>query len=252
MSPMSSIEDLKFWQGAEVKDTYQLVTQTNGKEDAAAIFSVLQKIRDGILKNDLRLLNYYHEVPVSYGVTIDSIEGDAVEFTVHQAQAAVLGLQKQALMKSSHFPEGLGVHCFVEYINVRNRMAILGRFAYASIRADRRNAVRVYAGAPSISTQFQTEGQCVSGELKDISVTGVAVISSAELPSGLSEEGVLKLNLMGHAMTVQAAMVRAVPVDEGRLYTFRIELDAKMEEVVSQYIYSRQVEIIRELKEHID
>jgi len=235
-----------------VKDAYQLVTQVNGKEDAAEILAVLQKIKDGILKNDLKLLNYYHEVPVSYGVTIDSIEGDAVEFTVHQAQAAVLGLQKQTLMKSSHFPNSLGVHCFVEYINVRNRSTLLGRFVYAAIKADRRNAVRVYVGAPSILTHFQAEGQCVAGELKDISVTGMAVISSSELPSGLSEEGTLKLNLMGHAMTVKAAMVRSIAVEGGHLYTFRIELDAKMEEVVSQFIYSRQVEIIRELKEHID
>lgn len=235
-----------------MKDTYQLVTQSNGKQDTADILAVLQKIKDGILKNDLRLLNYYHEVPVSYGVTIDAIEGDAVEFTVHQAQAAVLGLQKQTLMKSSHFPSGLGAHCFVEYINVRNRLAVLGRFAYASIRAERRNAVRVYAGAPTISTQFQAEGQCVGGELKDISVTGMAVISSTELPSGLAEEGILKLTLMGHAMTVKATVVRSVSVEGGYLHTYRIELDAKMEEVVSQFIYSRQVEIIRELKEHID
>ena len=235
-----------------MKDTYQIVTQTNGKEDAAEILSVLQKIKDGILKNDLKLLNYYHEVPVSYGVTIESVEGDAAELTVHQAQAAVLGLQKQTLLKSSHFPSGLGVHCFVEYINVRSQLAVLGRFVYASIRADRRNAVRVYAGAPSITTQFKAEGQCVGGELKDISVTGMAVISSSELPSGLSEEGMLTLNLMGHVMAVKAVMVRSIPVEEGHLHTFRIELDAKMEEVVSQFIYSRQVEIIRELKEHIN
>lgn len=235
-----------------MKDTYQLVTQVNGKEDAAEILSILHKIKDGILKNDLKLLNYYHEVPVSYGVTIDGIEDDAIELTVHQAQAAVLGLQKQTLLKSSHFAGGLGVHCFVEYINVRNKMAVLGRFAYASIRADRRNAVRVYAGSPSITTQFQAEGQSVVGELKDISVTGMAVISSDELPSGLPEEGILRLNLMGQPMEVKAAMVRSIPLDEGHLHTFRIELDAKLEEVVSQFIYSRQVEIIRELKEHID
>lgn len=235
-----------------MKDTYQIVTQANGKEDTAAILAVLQKIKDGILKNDLKLLNYYHEVPVSYGVTIESIEGDAVEFTVHQAQAAVLGLQKQSLMKSAHFPNGLGAHCFVEYINVRNRMAVLGRFAYASIRADRRSAVRVYAGAPPISTLFQAEGQSVAGELKDISVTGLAVITSEEVPTGLPEEGVLKLNLMGHTLTVKASVVRSTAIEAGYLHTFKIDLDAKMEEVVSQFIYSRQVEIIRELKEYID
>lgn len=235
-----------------MKDTYQLVTQTNGKEDTAAIVAVLRDIKTGTLKNDLKLLNYHHEVPVSYGVTIDSIDGDAVEFTVHQAQAAILGLQKQTLMKSSHFPEGLGVHCFVEYINVRNRMTVLSRFAYAAIRADRRSAVRVRVGEPSVETAYQAEGQSVQGVLKDISVTGLAMVTPEELPTGIPETGTLTLNLLGNRLTVKATMVRSAAVGEGCLITFRIELDAKMEEIVSQFIYSRQVEIIRELKEYIE
>lgn len=235
-----------------MKDTFQLVTQANGKEDTAAILAVLRKIYDGDLKNDLKLLNYYHEVPVSYGVSIDSIEGDAVEFTVHQAQAAVLGLQKQTLIKSAHFPAGLGVHCFVEYINVRNKMAVLGRFAYATIRADRRSAVRVKVGEPVVSTVYQAEGQSLVGELKDISVTGLAVITSEEVPTGMPEEGILTLKLMGTSLKVKAFLVRSADTEEGQLHTFRIEMDAKMEEVVSQFIYSRQVEIIRELKEYIE
>ncbi len=238
--------------GAGVEDTYQIVTQTNGKEDAAAIMAVLQAIKSGTVRNDLKLLNYYNEVPVSYGVTIDSIEGDAVELTVHQAQAAVLGLQKQTLIKSAHFPGGLGVHCYVEYINVRNRMAVLGRFAYAAIRADRRSAVRVKIGEPLIEAVFQAEGQSIKGMLKDISVTGLAVVTSEELPTGMPEQGVLTLELLGSRLAVQASIVRSAALNEGHLTTFRIELDAKMEEVVSQFIYSRQVEIIRELKEHIE
>ncbi len=234
-----------------MKDTYQIVTQTNGKEDTAAILAVLRKIMDGALKNDLKLLNYYHEVPVSYGVTLESIDEDAVECTVHQAQAAALGLQKQTLMKSGHFPGGCGVHCFVEYVNVRNRMAVLGRFAYATIRAERRSAVRVNVGV-SIGTIFQAENQSLVGELKDISVIGLAVVSSEELPTGLPEEGVLKLSLMGTALAVKAVLVRSAVVEHGHLHTFKFELDAKMEELVSQFIYSRQVEIIRELKEHAE
>lgn len=234
-----------------MKDTYQIVTQVNGKEDADAIVNLLRAIKTGTLKNDLKLLNYYHEVPVSYGVVIDSIEGDAVECTVHQAQAAVLGLQKQTLLKSSHFPNGLGAHCFVEYINVRNRLVVLGRFAYASIRADRRAAVRVKAGSPPIMAQYQAGGQTFCGELKDISVTGLALIASEEMPTGMPEEGILTLSLMGNLIAVTAVMVRSLELETGRLHTFRFELDTKTEAIVSQYIYSRQVEIIRELKETI-
>lgn len=237
--------------GVAVKDTYQLVTQINGKEDTAAILVILKKIKEGSFKNDLKLLNYYHEVPVSFGAALERIDGDVVECTVHQAQAAALGLQKQTLLKSAHFPDGCGVHCFVEYINVRSRMAVLGRFAYATIRADRRNAVRVKVGSP-VATVFQADNQSLTGTLKDISVIGLAVVSSEELPTGLPEEGVLKLNLMGTALAVKAVLVRSTAVEQGHLHTFRFALDAKVEELVSQFIYNRQVEIIRELKEHAE
>lgn len=235
-----------------MKDTYQLVTQVNGKEDMQAILAVLRSIKSGVLKNDLKLLNYYHEVPVSYGVTIDTMEGDTVELTVHQAQAAVLGLQKQTLLKSAHFPNNLGVHCFVEYVNVRSRVVVLGRFAYATLRADRRSAVRVKVGA-EIDTVFQADQQALAGKLKDISVTGVAVVSAEAAPSGLLEEGILKLNLMGNALAIKALLVRSAELEDGGyLYTFKIELDTKLEEVLSQFIYGRQVEIIRELKEYAE
>lgn len=234
-----------------MKDTYELVTQVNGKEDMLAILAVLRDIKAGVVKNDLKLLNYYHEVPVSYSAGLDIVEVDTVEMTVHQAQAAVLGLQKQTLLKSSHFPSGLGVHCFVEYVNVRNCMVVLGRFAYATIRADRRSAVRVKVGI-HIPTTYQADQQTIIGELKDISVTGMAVISSESAPAGIADDGFLKLTLMGTSLMLKAVIIRSAALENGYLHTFRVELDPKLEGIISQFIYSRQVEIIRELKEHAE
>lgn len=232
-----------------MKHTFQIVTQATGKEDVAAIMAVLTGIKSGSLKNDLKLLNYYHEVPVSYAAKIDAIDGDCVELTVHQAQAAVLGIQKQTLLKSSHFPHGLGVHCYIEYINVRNCMAVVGRFAYATVRAERRNAVRVKI-ADQVTAMYQAEDQELSGQLRDISVIGLALESTSAAPAGLAENGTVTLNLLGSRVACPAVFVRSVALEHGYLHTFSIELDAKQENVVSQFIYSRQVEIIRELKEH--
>jgi hypothetical protein len=231
-----------------VKDTYQVVSIKDGKQDLEAILQILRQIKAGNLKNDLRLLNYYNEVPISYAATIDKIEADCVECSPHQAQSVALGLQKQTLLTSSAFPQGLGVHCFVEYVNVRNCFAVLGRFAFASIRAQRRGAVRVRI-IEYIPSTYSSEGQSLEGRASDISVTGLAIQTRQTKPVGLQENGNIQLAFQGTVLVLPTILVSTIEVDGDFTYTFKIEADKHADKIISQYIYSRQVEIIRELKE---
>ena len=45
---------------------YHVVTVEDLQKDEAAIFGVLSAIGDGRLSNDIKLLNYYRELPVSF------------------------------------------------------------------------------------------------------------------------------------------------------------------------------------------
>lgn len=233
-----------------MKETYQVVSVKDGKQDAADILQVLRNIKAGSLSNDLKLLNYYHEVPISYGVKIDTIEADSIEVSAQQAQSVVLGLQKQCLMTSTHFPQGLGVHCFVEYVNVKNGFAVLGRFAYASIRAHRRAAVRVKV-EERIPACYKAAGQEVHGQLNDISASGIALEGSHEAPAGLEESGFLTIVLQGKSLEIPAQHVKSRKHDECFIHSFRIEPDKQADAQISQYVYARQVEIIRQLKEQL-
>jgi len=231
-----------------VRETFQLVSIKDGKQDLEAILHILREIRAGRLKNDLKLLNYYHEVPISYAARIETIDADCIEVTAHQAQAVVLGLQKQALLTSALFPQGLGVHCFVEYVNVKNCLAVLGRFAYASIRAERRGAVRVSISGCMAAT-YTAETQSISGRADDISVSGVAIHNHQAVPTGISDSGILQLSIQGTELQLPATLIKSAENDDDFVHTFRFEPDKNADKVISQYIYSRQVEIIRQLKE---
>lgn len=231
-----------------MKETYQLVSIKDGKQDTEDILLILKKIATGSIKNDLKLLNYYHEVPISYPAKIDKIDGDCVEITVQQAQSAVLGLQKQTLLRSAAFPSGLGVHCFVEYVNVKNCFAVLGRFAFASIRAERRGAVRVSVN-DLYPVRFTADEQDLCGHLQDLSLTGVGMKSRQPVPAGLVENGTMQLNLQNSALIMQAGYVKTVNRDDQQIHTFTIVPDQQSDKLIAQYIYSRQVEIIRNLKD---
>lgn len=231
-----------------MRETYQLVSIKDGKQDTEDILLILKKIAAGSIKNDLKLLNYYHEVPISYPARIDKIDGDCVEITIQQAQSAVLGLQKQTLLRSAAFPSGMGVHCFVEYVNVKNCFAVLGRFAFASVRAERRGAVRVYVdGLYPVS--FAAEEQELCGHLLDISLTGIGMKSRQPVPAGLAENGSLRLNLQNSALSLPAVYVKTVNRDDLQIHAFTIVPDQQADKLIAQFIYSRQVEIIRDLKD---
>lgn len=231
-----------------MKDTYQIVTIKDGKQDMEAILKILRGIKEGLLKNDLKLLNYYHEIPISYATKIEKIDTDCIECSAHQAQSVALGLQKQTLLTSSAFPQGLGVHCFVEYINVRNCFAVLGRFAFASIRAQRRNAVRVRI-EEYVPAVYNSEGQIIEGRAFDISVSGIALQTQQEKPAGLQNNGNLQLSIQGSEIQLPSILVASSKRDDYFVHTFTIEPDKRADNLISQYIYSRQVEIIRQLKE---
>lgn len=234
-----------------MKDFYQIVTVVDGKQDFAAIMQVLTDIKEGKLKNDLKVLSYYHNVPISYAAKIDSIDKESLEVSINQAQAVVLDLHKQTFVTSSHFPEGLTVHCYVEYVNVRNSYAVLGRFAYASNRAEKRGAVRVDVDS-LLEAEYKAGDQSFSGKIQNISIIGLALECLTPKPVGIEEHGELIFTVQGNRMKISATLVRTYELEHGFLHAFRIELDSKAELLISQFVYTRQVEIIRELKDRIE
>jgi hypothetical protein len=72
------------------KDVYNLVTVKDGKSDTAAITAVFSEMAAGRVKCDLKLLNYFDEVPVCYPSVITAVEKDSIELAVHEHQALVI------------------------------------------------------------------------------------------------------------------------------------------------------------------
>ena len=57
-----------------MNDIYQRIQITGEKEDCKQILAILAEIRDKRLVNDLKLVNYFREIPVSYAATVLTVE----------------------------------------------------------------------------------------------------------------------------------------------------------------------------------
>ena len=230
-------------------DHYQIVPVGTAQADSDAILATLKAVKDGQLKNDLRLLNYYQEIPVSYGATVDFLEGDMVDLGVHQHQAVVMKLEKSTIIKSRHFPHEVIAKVFRS--DIARCLVTLTKFAYGVVRAERRRFVRV-AIVEAVDVVFLTDTATISGRMTDISVGGVSMKQERECEAiDVGCSGIARLNLQGTPLEMPARLIKILPGNDQYKYVFELDTSSREEAVISRFIFQRQVEIIRELKDHI-
>jgi hypothetical protein len=230
-------------------DLYHLVTVKDGKSDTAAIIDVLLKISTGRLKCDLTLLNYYDEVPITYSSTLTTVEKDSIELAVHEHQAVIIKEHKSTLIKSKHFHSDLGVHCYAAYVNVPKKTAILHNFAYAQIRAERREAVRVKVHG-SIPVKFFYDNVAIEGNIVDLSTTGISIRHglAAKINSGQLVQ--LNFTLNNTSLAVPGLFGKSIEIEASdNISIFQIKPGRMADNIIGQFIYQRQVEIIQQLKD---
>jgi hypothetical protein len=232
-----------------MQGSFDIVTIVDGKTDCDEILSILIDISNGRRTNDLKLVNYFQEMPISYGnIALDECRGGTLTLTLHQNQTAVIAHQKQTILKSRYFPEGLSVHAIAEFVNTKRSTVTLGRFAYASVKSDRRDTVRVKV-QDKIPVTIKTDSATCTGLLVDISVNGLKVKDSG-LPSAPGNAE-LDITFPGGKVTLPGHFLRERINENGHFHVFTFNPDTHAEAVISKMINSRQIEIIHMLKNQI-
>lgn len=232
-----------------MSDHYQLISRATAREDSAEIVAILQKMARGELSSDIRLLNYYEEIPVSYPARLEYIEDDMVDLSVHQHQAVVMKYEKKSIMKSQHFPHEVLANVF--RVDVNKQLATTTNFAYVVVRAERRRFVRV-----TVKGRYEvifTDGERkLRGYLHDLSLTGLAAICGAGEPEFETlTAGTLLLSLGDKPLSLPGRLLKVLTADGERRQIFEFEVTSREEAVISQFIFQRQVEIIKDLKDAI-
>jgi hypothetical protein len=216
--------------------------------DIVAAFQDLLKTK----KTAVKLINYYQGLPLSYPATIVGIDHGMLDLDIHPQQAVAIERSHYSFIKCDDLPHMIGAH--VQYINVRKRAVTLMRFFYADIMAEHRNAIRLMLEPPTTAA-FETPEGRVSGKLYDLSVGGAGILIDQPCPLEGGME--LKLQLMVPNIVQNTHVIAATPAtfvgvserDGGHLVRLAMYPDKAVEQHISQYLFQRQVEIIRDLKE---
>ena len=156
--------------------------------------------------------------------------------------------QKMTFLKSRHFPHDVVAKVFRSDVN--KCLAIITRFSYAQIRAERRQFVRVRLDS-LIRALFRCDMGEITGTIDDISIGGMCLRASQASELETQARGTLTLALDDSPLEIPAVLLKSKQEDEDFLYVFECETDTKIETKIAQFIFQRQLEIIRELKDHV-
>ncbi len=222
-------------------------------EDQAEIISILKRELEKQPRYEVQLINYYKGLPVSYPAQLIEIERDIVEVDVYPQQAVVMTGQHCTFIRCKALRHDLFAH--VQYVNIRRRAASLRKFCYVEIMAERRNYIRLELDSYQ-SVLLRTSDGMLRGKLTELSINGACV--KVEQPSTLEIGDEIILSFMMHGIMHQnlnytvkteAKLVGIEGDAIPRYYRFTIAPDKVLDRFLAQFLFQRQIEIIREIRD---
>lgn len=231
-----------------MREYYQLIQVADPRQDSSTILKILTAMAKKELPCDLRLLNYYRQMPVSYPATVTHVDQDMVELSVHKHQTVAMAAERNTILKSTHFPHDVLAKVFS--VKAEKSLAFVTNFAFVVVRAERRRFVRVEI-SEALEGAFEGEGVALKGRVMDISVGGVSIRAGADARVTTDMRGIVLLKLPGKSVEIPARLHKIAETGEGRDYVFELTATPRIEGEIAQFIFQRQTELIREMKETV-
>lgn len=233
---------------------YNEIIMVSRADDQEAILTLLQNMYATDRKAEFNFMNVYKELPVTSSGAIVEFKENTVEFAMNATQFAAITLSNEVLIQSNTMSTNIIGKAFE--FDVRRHQITLGDFSYAEIHADKRVSVRVQLKMP-INLQMVVDGNQLNGVIRDISLHGVRVttFSGDILEKASSIELRIKLLHSGSGQLVETLIPsRLVRMEKSGVQSHCAMVfnhTALSEQVLSTFIYQRQLEIIKELRDKI-
>jgi hypothetical protein len=233
-----------------IADLYSTRIQKTFDEDHAEIVSLLKANPKSVLK----LINYYKGLPLSYPATISSIDRGTVDLEVKAEQAFVIEENRSTFIRSTLFKHDIFAQ--VQYVNIKKQAAFFAKFTYVEIMAERRSFIRM-APEPNPATVIESPQGIIKGELYDISLSGLNILIDHSCQLEIDAEVSVRFKLASVeqnediSVSVPAKLVGIKGESLPYNYTFTITIDKILERQISKYIFQRQLEVIREIKDAV-
>jgi len=217
-----------------------------------------KELLDDAFKNKLKLklLNIYNGLIINTFSEILKVTKENVYISFEAMQGVVIDMNKTTVLQSDNFPQD--IQADVKQISLSKKIAILEDFKFLKTNANARKYARVTMSI-NIPIAVHINKTVINGQILDLSIQSIAVrvksIKKAEnivqkisilvfnIQDADAENGYLQLKL-------QSKIILVTQIDDDGFYKIICDLDHGSHDldVLSKYVYTRQKELIMELK----
>jgi hypothetical protein len=232
----------------DINDLYSQRIKQTFDDDHAEIVSILHASQQIVLK----LINYYKGLPLSYPAKIASFDRGTVGLEVKAEQAFVIEKCRSTFIRSTIFNHD--VFAPVQYVSIKKQAAFFVKFSYVEIMAEHRNFVRIEP-EPIADAVISSQIGRLDGKLYDISISGLCILIDHHCPIELNEEVLIMVTLINYELNedftirIPAKLIGIKGDSAPYSYKFSTNIDRTLERQISKYIFQRQLEVMREIKD---
>jgi hypothetical protein len=212
------------------------------------IISDLQYVME--TNQELDILNFYKSFPITCKASVEEIERNVVSLKVQPPGSVCLESQEQTVILSRGLPEA--VRARIVSFDLVSGSLKLDDFSYVGSHFGERMIARVQPDE-LISVEVESEGHSLTGQLADVSLSGVGVYTTGKYTSGETpgrgQVVQLSLPLPEGLITLPGKIlnISETPDDRTRL-SIGFTRNAQEIAVVMRYIKDRRIEILEEIE----
>jgi hypothetical protein len=207
------------------------------------IISDLQYVME--TSQELDILNFYQSFPITCKASVVSIDRDMVTLKTQPPGSVCLESQEQTVILSRGLPEA--VKARVVSFDLVSGTLQLDDFSYVGAHFGERMIARVQPGE-TINVDIAIEGQDCTGQLADVSLSGIGVFTSSPIPQR-GQMAQLTLPLPEGVITLPGKILNINELTDGQLrLSIGFTRNAQEIAVVMRYIKDRRVEILDEIE----
>ncbi len=199
---------------------------------------------------ELDILNFYKSFPITCKASVEAIERSVVSLKVQPPGSVCLETQEQTVILSRGLPEA--VRARIISFDLVSGLLKLDDFFYVDSHFGERMIARVQPDEV-ISVGIEWEDNTLTGQLADVSLSGVGVFTPGKYDSGETPERgqvvQLSLPLPEGLITLPGKILNISEAPDGRTrLSIGFTRNAQEIAVVMRYIKDRRIEILDEIE----
>jgi GGDEF domain-containing protein len=204
-------------------------------------------------KSQVKLLNFYKGIRISTLGQLLKISDGMVYIGIEKIQGYAMQLEQSIVIQATNLPFDIAAE--IKIVDIGKKIAVLRNFEPLRASANNRKHIRIQSDH-RMHVTLSALKQVMSATILDISIKSIAcrinnsknmppvgtlISMQFHLPSKRSDEGSVSMNITGHIEFLHS-------FDEFTKLVVLLDLEEPYESFLIEYIYSRQQDLIVELK----